>query len=410
MASSFLTPNMSLVVPVVGQEFGPSWASDLNSSLVIVDAHSHLPGSGVQITPAAININADLSFNSINNAINLRSLRFAVQGASLSLASDLSCLYSSPSSTGDLWFNDGSGNQIRITQSGTVAGSSGTITGLPSGTASASYQSGSGTFQFQQATSTAANIDVGSLIVRYPGSYPTPSGNAIIIEAPSSLSSLYALVLPQLPVSTSLLSLDTVGNITTNAIDAVVNSLTVTSTPLTANGSGLIVTNAITGASDLTIAGNTGLGGTLAVNSGITINSGGLTSNGGGGILATGLVTAQAGINVTGNASVSGFVTSNGTMVTTAQSPQGYQLGVLRGVVNAAGTVTSGEGFSVSSNGAGTYTITFTNSFVDTPAVTTNSNGGNLRIGDILSASSGSCSIFFPAITPFSFIAIGRHT
>ncbi|HLX54415.1 MAG TPA: hypothetical protein VKR58_10760, partial [Aquella sp.] len=87
-----------------------------------------------------------------------------------------------------------------------------------------------------------------------------------------------------------------------------------------------------------------------------------------------------------------------------------YSLGIIRGIVNASGGITGGEGFSVSSNGSGTYTITFITGFADIPAITTNSNQGNVRIGDILSASTTSAQIFFPAITPFSFIAIGQRS
>lgn len=224
MSTSFLTPNMSLVVPIVGQEPGPDWASDLNSSLTILDAHTHNPGSGVQITPSGININTDLTYNNANNAIGLRSVRLFPQVSPIGGASDLGCIYEAGV---DLYYNDGAGNQIRITQSGSVAGSAGTITGLPSGTASASYSAGSGTFVFQQSTSTAANLDVGSIIVRYPGSYPTPAGNAIVIEAPTSLASSYAIVLPSLPPQTEVMILSTVGVIATFTFDQVAQNMTV---------------------------------------------------------------------------------------------------------------------------------------------------------------------------------------
>lgn len=209
---------MNLVVPVVDVEIGPNWANDLNASLLTIDSHTHLPGSGVLITPAAMNINADLAFNISNNAISLRSVRFSPQVSPIGNATDIGCIYEAGV---DLYYNDGSGNQIRITQSGSVAGSAGTITGLPSGTASAAYQSGSGTFQFQQSTSTGANLDVATLIVRYPGSYPTPSGNYIAIEAPTSLASGYALTLPALPGQTNVMTLGSTGIISSVTWDQV---------------------------------------------------------------------------------------------------------------------------------------------------------------------------------------------
>lgn len=216
MGTSFLTPNMNLTVPVPGQEPGPNWANDLNNSLAVIDAHNHSPGSGVQINPAGININSDLTWNNSYNAIALRSVRFFPQVTPISASPpDLGCLYESGV---DLYYNDGSGNQIRITQSGSVSGASGTITGLPSGTASAAYNSGSGTFIFQQATSTAANLDVASVAIRYPGSYPTPTGNYVQLQAPSSLASGYSITLPALPGSTSLVSLSSAGILSASAL------------------------------------------------------------------------------------------------------------------------------------------------------------------------------------------------
>ena len=219
MANEFLTPNMSLVVPIVSVAPGPDWASDLNASLTILDQHSHQPGSGVQINPTAIDINANLPFNN-NNATLLRTSRFFNQTAILSLPTDLGCLYEA---VNELYYNDGVGNVVKITNMGSVVGSAGTITGLPSGTASAAYVAGSGTFVFQQATSTAANIDAGSLVLRYPGSYPSPAGNGIVIRVPSSISSLYSFTLPALPTlgSNAFIVTSTVGVMSTVVVDGV---------------------------------------------------------------------------------------------------------------------------------------------------------------------------------------------
>lgn len=201
---------MNLPVPVSGTTIGPDWANDYNNSLVLVDAHDHSPGNGVPISPDGLYINSDLTFNNTNNAIALRSTRFYAQSAVLSLGTDVGCLYVVGN---ELYYNDVSGgHNVQLTNNGSVAGSAGTITGLPSGTASAAYQSGSGTFQFLQATSTAANIDAGTLVVRYPGSYPSPSGNYIAIRAPNTLASGYNITLPALPaVNNTFMTLSTSG-------------------------------------------------------------------------------------------------------------------------------------------------------------------------------------------------------
>src|SRR5579859_5246417 len=134
MPNTSTTPNMNLVVPTVGVDPGPDYATNINNDLALIDSHTHAAGSGVPITPAAININSNLSFGNYS-ATNLQATQFTAQTA----LSTLGAIYVIGV---DLYYNDGNGNVIRITQSGSVTGSTGTITGLPSGTASASYSAG----------------------------------------------------------------------------------------------------------------------------------------------------------------------------------------------------------------------------------------------------------------------------
>jgi hypothetical protein len=212
------SPNMSMPIPTVGVTKGPTYATDINSSLLILDSHNHTPGSGVQITPSGLNINSDLSMAN-NNLTNIRTTRFSSSMVPITSASpDISALYSV---LGDLYYNDASGHQIQMTSGGSVAGSSGTITGLPSGTASASYVSLGGTFKFNQTSSLAANIDAGTYVLRYPGSYPTPTGNYIAFQAPSSLSTGYALTYPAtLPSATGYwMTSDTSGAMSWTGVD-----------------------------------------------------------------------------------------------------------------------------------------------------------------------------------------------
>lgn len=211
MANVNLSSNMSLPIPTPGVDPGPDYANNLNACLAILDGHNHSPGNGVLITPTGLNINADLTFAG-NNATNIQTVRFQSQGSPLTgAAPNVGCLYEV---LADLFFNDGNGNQIRITQGGAVSGASGTITGLPSGTASAAFSGGTGTFVFQQATGLGANMDFGSLVLRYPGSYPTPSGNFISLQVPSSISSGYVITFPATtPATNSVLTMTTAGTL-----------------------------------------------------------------------------------------------------------------------------------------------------------------------------------------------------
>lgn len=207
MSDVILSPNMSLPVPIVGQDPGPDWANNINASLGILDQHSHVTGQGVPITPAALNINSDLTFQG-NNLTNLKAIIFSAQLSEIPAVSPyLGALYVAGN---ELCYNDEVGNQVQITLNGSVNSGAGSITGLPSGTASASYSSGSGTFVWQSATNTPASMDSANIIIREKVS----SGHGINLSAPNGLAADYQLTLPAaLPGATTFLTVNNGGNI-----------------------------------------------------------------------------------------------------------------------------------------------------------------------------------------------------
>lgn len=210
MANEVNSIYMSLPVPVVGVDPGPQYATDVNACLTIIDQHDHLTGSGVPITSAAININGDLPFNN-NNLTSLRSLRLQPQVAPIPATGlDLGCIYESGV---DLYYNDGAGNQIRITQSGGVAGTPGSIANLTP-PASASYVALSATFVWQSAANTAANLDTGSIILRNL----TLNSKGLTLSPPNAMGADYSIILPALPASNLPVSIDNAGNMTANPI------------------------------------------------------------------------------------------------------------------------------------------------------------------------------------------------
>ena len=202
--SYVISPNMNLQIPGVGTEAGPNYATDVNNSLNTIDAHNHAAGSGVQVTPAGLNINASLPLNN-NSLTTVGAVTFQIQNSDAAAQS----IYMKGV---DFYLTDGSDTVIRLTQSGSVTGASGTITGLPSGTASASYAAS--VFTFQSATSTAANIDGASFVLRNN----TASSYGLTLQPPNSLAGNYALTLPLIPSAASYLSVDTSGNITGSAV------------------------------------------------------------------------------------------------------------------------------------------------------------------------------------------------
>lgn len=197
---STISPNMNLVVPGVGTTQGPQYAQDVNDSLTLIDQHDHSSGSGVPITPSGININSALSFGG-NLATSLAGLTLIPQNST----PGNSTVYESGV---DLYYVDGNGNNVRITQSGGVAGSPGSIAGLAS-PASASYNSGSSTFVWESGAGIAANMDAGSLLLR---NLSPNSTYALTLSPPAALAANYSLTLPSLPASQKIMTLDASGN------------------------------------------------------------------------------------------------------------------------------------------------------------------------------------------------------
>lgn len=199
--------NMLLPIPAVGLELGPQYAIDINDCMTLIDAHDHTPGSGVQITPAGMNINIDLSMGG-NNLTTIRSLRLSSQSSPLVGVLDINCVYDV---LGDLYFTDGVGNQVRITQGGGVAGTPGSISGLVA-PASASYVSANQTFVWQSDTLTPANMDAASYIFRNLSA----NSKGLTLSPPAAMGADYTLTLPALPAAATnkIVRLDSTGAFT----------------------------------------------------------------------------------------------------------------------------------------------------------------------------------------------------
>jgi hypothetical protein len=213
--------NMSMPIPIVGQDPGPNWATDYNSCLTIIDQHDHTPGYGVAITPSGLNINSDLPFQN-NDATTLRSVRFTAQVSPLAAPSDIGCLYESGV---DLYYNDANGNQIRITQSGGISGTSGSIAGLTS-PAAATYVAGSKSFIWQSGTNKAAAMDNGAVIIRETD---VASAKGVTIASPTSLAADYQLTLPAaLPGSTQYFTSTSGGSMSFTTANGIATAMTST--------------------------------------------------------------------------------------------------------------------------------------------------------------------------------------
>ena len=244
MAGESYSTNMNLPIPGVGVTDGPTYASDVNTCLSLVDLHDHSTGFGVQITPSGLNINSDLSFGS-NNATTIRSVRLSSQSAALALATDLNCVYVI---SGNLYYNNSSGTSVQITSGSSLAGAAGTISGLPYGTASASYNSGTSTFAWQSATNKSAYMDCSSVLIRNF----TTSSYACTLAAPAAMSGDQTVTLPTIPAATSILMMSNTGAISnvqyltnSNILAGTITTTEIASSTITASN---IANATITGA------------------------------------------------------------------------------------------------------------------------------------------------------------------
>jgi len=130
----------SIAKPGIGTTTGPQWATDLNTSLDAVDGHDHSTNKGVRITPAGVNINADLEFNEYS-ATELKNVIF-------STATAATTAYSVYQASGNLYWRNGSGTAVQITTGSSVNAGSGSISGMTSTDAGVTYADGSKTFNF----------------------------------------------------------------------------------------------------------------------------------------------------------------------------------------------------------------------------------------------------------------------
>jgi hypothetical protein len=104
---------MSLILPTVSVTLGPTYATMIESAFGLVDSHTHAPGSGARVPSAGININTDLAWNGYS-ATQLKTTSYQAQGGTLS-SSTTNAVYSV---AGNLYWNNGGGTAVQITNGG----------------------------------------------------------------------------------------------------------------------------------------------------------------------------------------------------------------------------------------------------------------------------------------------------
>lgn len=217
------TPNMNLIVPDVGSS-GPTYATQINTAMDVIDAHDHTPGKGARIPPSGLNINADLPFNG-NDAVSLRSTRYVANTGVLATSDDRNCV---SSVNGNLYWNNANGVPVQITAgNGLNFASLGTIGGdygAAGVTASAVYTSSLQTFSWLQAANTYAKVGTGDIALYST----TPSTQAVTLKA-SPLTAAYDFTYPvQAPAANTVMRMAAGGQGTFVTVNGTVNQITVT--------------------------------------------------------------------------------------------------------------------------------------------------------------------------------------
>ena len=150
------TPNMSLTLPEVLVTSGPTYATQVNTALDVVDDHDHSVGKGKKITPTGLNINSDLTLN-INQLVDVKAVKLSQQAS----VATLGAIYVKGA---DLFYRDLNGLEVQLTSSGAInTSSTGAITGLGGTTGVASYVSASGLFNYQSNPTTYAQQYTGDI-------------------------------------------------------------------------------------------------------------------------------------------------------------------------------------------------------------------------------------------------------
>lgn len=188
------SPNMGLEIPSPLVTDDPIWAEDISESLEIIDEHDHSAGSGVAISPAGMNINADLPMNE-HNLTEVRTTRYDDQASTPAALTDILIVYVK---NGELCYRDADEQEVQLTLNGAIniSGGVGVISGLVA-PASASYSPILGTFIWLKDTDKPAKM-VTSDIIMYE--YDDAAAFPLTIKS-AGLTAPMTLTLPNTPVS-----------------------------------------------------------------------------------------------------------------------------------------------------------------------------------------------------------------
>jgi hypothetical protein len=207
------TPNMSLVLPTVG-DTANTWDSVLNTAFGLIDAHNHTPGLGVLVPTAGLGINADLTLAGFATLHTKASVYDQVAAAGVAGYANAVFVNSADA---NLYFRNAGGTNVQITSGNTinvslVGGIGGDYAAVG---ALVQYNDAARAYWLQQegAPRPWAALSTGDISLFQKAASIV---NSVNLKSPNALAATYTLTFPAaLPGATALAQqVDTAGNIT----------------------------------------------------------------------------------------------------------------------------------------------------------------------------------------------------
>ena len=176
------TSNMGLPIDVVSVTPGPGWATDLEQTKLLIDAHTHVSGYGVPVPTAGLNINASIPMGG-----------FGLSSAGLM----------------------GLSNQLTTTTGLNISGFGG-IAGLAGTTGAWTYSAALTTFIGTADTNKSAAVDAGAVTIRETN---VANAKGVRLKTTTGLAADYDLTFPSALAATSgVMGIDSTGQIATGKL------------------------------------------------------------------------------------------------------------------------------------------------------------------------------------------------
>lgn len=192
-------------IPTVGVTAGPQYATDINAALAEIRATLN-----AKVTPAGMDLNAALSLLSggvYSPITDIERAHFQNKSAAINATTYPRALYAV---NGELYFNDGAGNQVQVTNAGVLnLAATGGITGAGygSGGVTVAWDAGAGAYRFK----TGSGADQYAALIADDILLRDGSSHAWRISSPALAADLNLQLPAAYPGATSLLQMSSAG-------------------------------------------------------------------------------------------------------------------------------------------------------------------------------------------------------